>query len=97
KKYDMMIVAMEDADPQVRLAATRALGRSITSARAVQRLVEALQRDPSSQIRVEAATYLMAARSTLNVEAARHQATKDPDPAVAAAAEMSLRERNIDR
>lgn len=96
KKYDMMIAAMEDPEPQVRLAATRALGRSLMSGRAVERLVEALKHDASSQVRTEAAIYLMPARTSLNVAEALRQAASDPDPNVAAAAQSSLRERHID-
>ena len=40
--------------------------------------------------------YLMQARSSLNVGEALRQATHDPDPNVAAAAESSLRERHVD-
>jgi HEAT repeat protein len=97
KKYDMMIAAMEDTNGEVRLAATRALGRSVTSGRAVQRLVEALHDDPSPAIRAEAATALRAARSTGNVERALQAAKNDPDPAVSAAAEQALERRDIDR
>ena len=49
------------------------------------------------QIRAEAASYLMSARSTSGVQAALQQATEDPDPTVAAAAQQSLRQRVIDR
>jgi HEAT repeat protein len=97
KKYDMMIAAMEDPNPDVRLAACRALGRSLTSGRAVQRLVEAMKNDQSPAVRADAAMSLRAARSTGNVETALKAATNDPDPAVSAAAEQSLQRRDIDR
>jgi HEAT repeat protein len=97
KKYDMMLAAMEDPNPDVRLAAARALGRSLTSGRAVQRLVEAMKNDPSPAVRADAAMSLRAARSTMNVETALKAATNDPDPGVSAAAEQSLQRRDIDR
>jgi HEAT repeat protein len=96
-KYDMMIAAMEDPNAQVRLAAARAMGRSLTSGRVVQRLVEAMKSDPSPAVRADAAMSLRSARSTGNVELALRAAMNDPDPAVAAAAEQSLQKRDIDR
>ena len=97
RKYDMMLAAMEDAQPEVRLEATRAMGRSLTSGRVVTRLVEAMKQDPIPQIRAEAATYLTGARSTSHVEEALDAATRDPDATVAEAARRSLARHNIDK
>ena len=92
RKYDMMLAAMEDPHPQVRLAAARSLGRALTSGRAVQRLVEALKDDASSEVRAEAARALGRARDTGGVTAALQAASRDPDQYVAQAALSSLRE-----
>ena len=86
KRIGIMIDAMQDTDLNVRRAAVAALGQSLHSNRAIERLIDAMKYDASPTLRSDAAGALAPARFASRVAEALAAAEKDPDAAVAAAA-----------
>ena len=97
RRITVMIDAMQDSDLNVRRAAVAALGQSLHSNRAVERLIDAMKYDASPTLRSDAAGALAPARSASRVAAALAAAEKDPDAAVAAAAAQARQSGRVVR
>jgi hypothetical protein len=90
RKYDLMISAANQEDPVLRHAAIGAMGRSLQSPRILDKLIDLVRHGYTTATRRDAILALAPLASDARITPTLRNAMADPDPNIAAAAEMAM-------